>query len=365
MLKFLKDTWLIAGITLLLLLGVDAALKSLLEETRLPQVLPGAEAPDRESSPALGDAPWAAEYFRELKQARQTEWSAWEYWRRKPFSGRYINIDESGLRRSWSPDNPTHVIWMAGGSTVWGTGARDEHTLPSALARALAQRNLAVRVLNLGESGYVSGQSQLRVLRRLESEAPPDLVIFYDGVNDVYAALQAGEAGLSQNEAHRRADFRVTDGLDNYLQAAPRVLEGLQRLLARGADQALPPVDELAGDVAGRYAFRMRMTQAAVAAAGSQSLFVWQPSVFSKAAKDPVEVEIENASLARHRDLQLASNRAVAERLAGTSLFYDLAGGLNDRSEPLLLDFCHLSEAGNRVIAERLAPQVLSLLASD
>ncbi|MEM6935338.1 MAG: SGNH/GDSL hydrolase family protein [Pseudomonadota bacterium] len=365
MLKFLKDSWLIAGITLLLLLVVDAALKSLLEETQLPLVLPGATAPNRASSPALGDAPWASAYFRELRQARRTEWSAWEYWRRKPFSGEYINIDESGLRRSWSPDAPTHNIWMAGGSTVWGTGARDDHTLPSALARSLAQRGLNARVLNLGESGYVSGQSQLRVLRRLESEPAPDLVVFYDGVNDVYAALQAGQAGLSQNEAHRRADFRVTDGLDNYLQAAPRVLEGIQRLLARNAEPAMPAVAPLAAEVAQRYAFRVELTAAAAAAAGVKTTFIWQPSVFSKAAKAPVEVQIENASLARHRDLQLASDQAVAQQLSGTDFFFDMTGSLDDHPEALLLDFCHLSEAGNRVIADLLAPQVLTLLAKD
>ncbi len=371
MAKFLKDSWLIAGLTALMLLACDATLKALLPESALPAVVAGAVAPDRNTAPALNRAEWAGDYFKELKAARHTRWSPWEYWRREAFAGTYININEQGIRSSWEPDEPVFTLWMLGGSTVWGTGARDHYTLPSALAKTLAQRGVAVRVVNMGESGYVSGQSQLRFLRQLEAGPGPDLAIFYDGVNDVFAALQAGQAGLTQNEHHRRADFRVTDGLDNYLLAAPRVLEGVQRLLAKfgsaNSDGKSAPaaVSPLADQVAKAYAVRASTTHAAAQSAGVPTLFLWQPSVFSKQPLHPSEQAIVDASMAFHRDLQQASDGAVRSALNDAAYFTDLSSALDGAADPLLMDFCHLSEAGNQQVALAMADQVLALLTRD
>ncbi|MFK7955940.1 MAG: GDSL-type esterase/lipase family protein [Lysobacterales bacterium] len=360
MLKLVKDGWIIIGLTLALLLLTDAALKTLIPNTPGALVQPGAVSPDRIQSPALADAPWVEDYFKELRQARRTAWSPWEYWRRQPYSGEHINIDANGVRRSWQPPEPRFTVWMLGGSTVWGTGARDDHTLPSALARELAGRNLPTSVINLGESGFVSAQSQIRFLRRLETGQLPDLVIFYDGVNDVFAALQSGLPGVSQNESHRKSDFRVTDGVDNYLQAAPRVLEGVGRLLARS--DTPEPVQPLAGDIARTYAARVHASFAVADAASIPALFYWQPSVFSKTPLHTSEQAVLAASLARHQALQQATDKAVLAALAGTEYWSDLSQALDGDGQPLLMDFCHLSEAGNRRVAEQMAGQVAAAL---
>ena len=48
----------------------------------------------------------------------------------------------------------------------------------------------------------IAGQGQQVYKRR------PDVVVFYDGINDVMATVQNGRAGLPQNEANREEDFR-------------------------------------------------------------------------------------------------------------------------------------------------------------
>src|SRR6185369_4951231 len=84
------------------------------------------------------------------------------YWRRQPFAGRFINIDERGVRRTWKSANATAAarrVFLFGGSTMWGTGARDDHTIASELARDLEERGFGdVEVTNFGEGGYVSMQ---------------------------------------------------------------------------------------------------------------------------------------------------------------------------------------------------------------
>src|SRR5262245_50489340 len=55
---------------------------------------------------AYAGEPWVVSYFEEFAAVRQTSWQPYVYWRRRPHHGKYINIDERGLRRSWRPPQP-------------------------------------------------------------------------------------------------------------------------------------------------------------------------------------------------------------------------------------------------------------------
>ena len=135
----------------------------------------------------------------------------------EPFSGQTISIDQDGLRRTWQAPLPrpvgtepkTFKVLMLGGSSLWGFGARDDHTIPSLVARKLHERGCRVEVRNLAEIGYVSTQEVVALVRELQSGYRPDLVIFYDGVNDTTSALLEGEAGVTTNERNRRAEFNI------------------------------------------------------------------------------------------------------------------------------------------------------------
>ena len=125
------------------------------------------------------------------------------YWRRAPISGKYVNIDADGLRKTWNPpglpEQPIR-IFMFGGSTTWGTGSRDEYTIPSQLSKILAQRfGPRVEVVNYGEGGYVNTQELIRFLKEIERGNVPQIAIFYDGYNDVFSAFQNGIGGIPQN----------------------------------------------------------------------------------------------------------------------------------------------------------------------
>ncbi len=363
LLSGLRAGWAIAGLTFLCLLLADAALVKLLPEAHgLDPIDSTAEAPGPSDTEAMAGAPWADSYYAELKRARHTRWEPYSYWRREAFAGEYINIDADGIRKSWAPDDARLKVWMFGGSTVWGTGARDDYTLPSALARALAGRGVAAEVVNLGETGYVSGQQLASLLSHLRDGGRPDAVVFYDGVNDVYAALQREAAGAPQNEAHRERDFRVTDGVDNWLEALPRTLEGVQRLAARlGPAPARRPVRELAAEVVAAHRANVRAVQALGREFGFETWFFWQPHVFAKRQRSPTEERIYRASLQRHKDLQLAADATLAA--AGDPAVIDLSTTFATTPDALYLDFCHLSEDGNARVAERIAAYLAGPLA--
>ena len=215
--KLAGYAWKVLGITLVGLLflevGLDIAFwvkDGIVDGRGQGQVDP------RSRADGYGQAEWVAEYFREYLGSYRTHWEPYVYWRRVPFEGRYVNIDERGIRRTANAPHPgegigeSTRIFMFGGSTLWGTGARDDYTIPSYVSRELEAQGFRVEVTNFGEAGYVSTQEVIALLRQLQEGNIPDLVVCYDGANDVYSTYQQGRGGRPQNEFQREREFNLT-----------------------------------------------------------------------------------------------------------------------------------------------------------
>ena len=83
-------------------------------------------------------------------------------------------------------------------------------TIPSLLARdARLNGGWRAEIRNLAEIGYVSTQELIALVRELQGGYRPDIVIFYDGVNDTTSAFLEREAGVTTNEVNRRAEFNI------------------------------------------------------------------------------------------------------------------------------------------------------------
>ena len=80
--------------------------------------------------PPYENADWARDYFnKELRECYFYEdYVQYLGWDRKEYHGKYINVDSEGRRKTWNPEkndeeNPK-ILYVFGGSTTWGTGAR-------------------------------------------------------------------------------------------------------------------------------------------------------------------------------------------------------------------------------------------------
>jgi hypothetical protein len=139
---------------------------------------------------------WAREYWRENTAASsQFEFTPYILWRKKPFSGRYVNVDADGNRRTVNPDCSPKAcrIWMFGGSSLWGAGAKDDETIPSILSKEYSRSKGAVCITNFGEAGWVSTQGVIQLEIALKRTlSPPDLVLFYDGYTDAFSPYASG-----------------------------------------------------------------------------------------------------------------------------------------------------------------------------
>jgi len=162
------------------------------------------------------DRTWFGPYWKEFNKSTYSSVESVSYsnWHRYPFEGKYINVDKNGRRATWNqdPKDAPGLIRIAlfGGSALWGTGARDGFTIPSYISKMLAEKYPhRFNVVNYGQDGYVNTQEVITLLREIQKDSVPDIVVFYDGYNESFTAFQTGAAGFPMNEDNRIREFNI------------------------------------------------------------------------------------------------------------------------------------------------------------
>ncbi len=99
-----------------------------------------------------------------------------------------------------------------------GRGLPDWLTIPSELALEYSNAGGPACVRNFGVLAWVSMQGVVELMLELK-RAPrkPDLVVFYDGINDVFSVYQSGKIDVHQNFDHIRDVFEQAGRLSRIL----------------------------------------------------------------------------------------------------------------------------------------------------
>jgi lysophospholipase L1-like esterase len=375
-LTFLRNAWLILGITIVLLVLTEAAVRMIFA---LRDRLTAASVPDRRIlAEGYGGQTWPVQHYRELQRLEE-RWEPYVYFRPKRFEGTTIRVSSDGLRASWEPAQASDdrratgsvKVLMLGGSSLWGFGARDDHTIPSLLVRTLFERGWRVELRNLAGIGYVSTQEVIALLRELQAGYRPDVVVFYDGVNDASSAFLAGEAGLTTNESNRRDEFNLLQspgrlvaaltgklvkdsGFYRLAQAIRRRFEGNHVATTAGLSEQV--IDRLAGDLVARYIANIRIVESLGREYGFRPLFFWQPTIFTKPALVPVERE-EAQRYAWAEPIFRAVDQRIRSSpgLTTNAAFHDLSRIFDGTQGLTFIDYCHTTESANQRIAEAMA----------
>ncbi len=316
------------------------------------------------------DESWGADYSREFAESYRAKWQPYVYWRREPYRGKYINVDAAGFRQTWNqtpaPSPGQLRIFMFGGSTMWGTGARDDFTIPSLVSKKLAGRTPSgVWVRNFGETGYVSTQEVVALILELQRGDVPDVAVFYDGVNDAWAAYQSGTAGIPQNESHRVTEFNSLDRLNlrhgfveqlALYRIARSVVRARGGAAARGAGGLATQAMPLAKATVDVYLHNIGIVDALANRYRFRAVFFWQPTLYSKRALSAREQQILVRALRQYPGVRAFLgdvDEAFRERTsAGASTrVHDLSGIFNSDAETVFRDQFHLFEAGDDRVA--------------
>ncbi len=384
-LSCVQASWSVFGITLVTLLLVEGGFRvSFAVRDRLTAVA----IPDRRIvAEGYGGDTWPSVHFRELEQL-QERWQPYVYFRQKPFRGKTITIDADGRRTTWQSsaraadrgERRSVKILTLGGSSLWGFGARDDQTIPSLLARSLDEKGWYVELKNLSEIGYVSTQEVIALTQELQAGYRPDLVIFYDGVNDTTSALLEGEPGLTTNEVNRRHEFnllqttaRLTAALAVKLvkdSGSYRFAQMVRRRLGGETASARPApatfrVPDVADGVVRRYEANITLVETLAKSFGFRPLFFWQPTVFTK----PVLVAVEQEEARRFSWAEpflsdVYAGIRTSQQLTSDAAFRDLSTVFDDEEGLIFIDYCHTTEVANARIASTMAATAVKALSN-
>ena len=142
---------------------------------------------------------WAEEYWHEFRITRKQRYYPYVGWRRAPFKGKTIEIDQNGVRVTPGGDcrATSFKVFTFGESTMWGTGSPNWGTIPANLQKGFEKlRQEPICLMNFAEAAYNSTQDVIMLLMQLQSGNMPALVLFYSIGGDIGAAYQSGRAGV-------------------------------------------------------------------------------------------------------------------------------------------------------------------------
>lgn len=287
-------------------------------------------------------------------------------WRTLPFKGGTTHISAEGLR-THDHDNPSEdarrVVRFFGGSTMWGEGSDDQHTIP-ALFNALQPE---YKVFNHGQLAYNTRQELDDLISVYSRNQRVDIVIYYDGVND--AAFLCPKV-IKDLPAHRLVPM-YRDKL--YVGSKAMVMELLRKIfiedilavIQRATYRPTPansPYDCIsepgkAEAIAEMMLKNWEMAHEIVTARNGKFIAVLQPAAFiGNPRTDHLELDIELGK--NFREVYRLLKEKIAARRH--DWIFDMSEKFNG-DEYIFIDFCHVSPNGNEIIARELSSAVDNL----
>lgn len=305
------------------------------------------------------------------------------------FAGRFFTIKD-GIRRTVPNQTgykPEQRIFMFGGSSMWGYAARDDLTIPSHLISAAATDGWNWEITNYAERGYVSWQSVLLLSELCASGNVPDVVVFYDGFNDVYARHERPDESRSMMGqdwfddmltliTNRGFSAAVLVVQDAYLEQSfiRKVILRMKRSRARThfessgvvwrvSPQRAASLEHIGIAAAGVYLENVGFVEKLADVYGFSYLFVWQPTLATKGFRSTEEDAIHIVLGPENTELDVALQSAA--RVVGEqSEILDLSALFNGETETIYSDPVHVLEHVNQRIAEQIYPKLADLVSA-
>ncbi|MCU1496461.1 MAG: hypothetical protein JWM47_414 [Acidimicrobiales bacterium] len=308
---------------------------------------------DNAIPPAMADSSWWPAYRDTVRWYEADVFDTLAFRRQPDVQSPHFNVRDQ-MRVTWRAPGcscPRIRLWIYGGSTVFGFGQRDEHTIASELARLAQGDGLTLDVDNRGVSGDTHWVEATRFAWDVAAERPPDLVLFYDGVNDLGAAQ-------GRNGDGRAAEPLPIDAtLDDLRKGIEPARQWFNRFDGLSAPDGvvLPPA--ASGDVldpegvgraaVARFELSRELSRHAASDAGVPVVWFWQPSAATRPASDG-EPSVDEDS----------RTRAAAAAGALDPDVVDLTDSLDGAPGPLFYDEVHTNERGARLVAEAIYAEI-------
>jgi hypothetical protein len=317
------------------------------------------------------ESPAERQYWKEFKQANKVTYHPWVLWRRKPYDGQFISIDQDGIRRtlhSHCDDAAATTVWLFGDSVMWGAGAPDAYTIPSYIAADYEKAGHPACIVNYAEKGYANTQEVIALIEELKhAKRGPDEVLFYDGGSEAFVAYQNGIVDVHSNY------FSFKNFLDNwgaYEKAGFGYFgqTNTARFLKKMGDRVQPQpkqakkasaildVDAVSKAIVENYSQNMDIVNLLAKQYSFRPVFAWYPNM-AVGHKELTSYEQQVLASEYHQFPDLGViYKATYDRAREMNRpdLIDLADLLDNEKDSMYVGISHLKPAGNQIVADYL-----------
>ena len=220
-------------------------------------------------------------------------------------------------------------------------------------------------VRNFAQNAFVSTQSLIEFTLQLQRGNVPNLAIFYDGINDIFAAYQSGQAGVHQQLAQIANSIEGRENpLLKWLKDSEffSVLESRRRRMVAVAQMMEESgtnagSNQLVDSVANVYLSNYRIVGALAKEYGFSYIFFWQPHI----STDPRRLTKEESTIKDSIDQNLALlcrsvYRRVEEAARREQNLCYLGNVFQGHESTIWMDaWGHLVPEGNQIVARAIS----------
>jgi lysophospholipase L1-like esterase len=278
-----------------------------------------------------------------------------------------VNITNATRKSAQGPhaDDPAAAeVWFFGGSTTFGFGTRDDDTYPSHFSILADKRGMPVKVVNFGLPAYISWQEGQRLEQRLASGSKPDLVVFYDGYNDLLRHYSGDD--------HDDDFAGVYDGVINEIVAKShdalgplRESSAVHYLYRRLTETPFAPspdgpenIETRAQATARQYTQTQRHIQRVARSYDVPVFAFWQPI---RPLQNPANLSALEREPEEHDSVLWPHMRETytrATELVASAGVARILREVTGNKRPIWLDECHLTPEGNDLIAAAMLDEL-------
>ena len=285
---------------------------------------------------------------------------------------RTININSDGFRGSEINDklNDTYRIMMVGGSTTFG-GISDEQTIPAYIQKILnKESDVQVEVINAGvNSAWSTTEHQLIKNKLIKYE--PDLIIIYDGWNDINVPLSVQLQSMEDLELYPNREtikkifkfFRSDIGQID----TPLVIYQIGKSFKSVWSIDSLNIDNQINDVSKISSIWTERTKD-ICELGDKNNFKVIISIQPFLGTSDRELSKSEMQLLESGQLSKIANeyKVFENKLMELEPFCEktlnLTNVFDDINKPIFYDEVHIGDEGNKIIAEKISRLVLKTI---
>lgn len=285
----------------------------------------------------------------------------------KDFSGRFFNTSNGRRKTAFQPEKFENTIYLFGDSTVYGAEVPDEHTIASQLQLLFNKAHPEKYVVeNFGITSFTTDK-QLKMLKAVNKLKPEDIVIFYEGINEIFLNIFYANSESSYMKV-------VQNDLDAFSWMLKIMMDLSERsyfvkLFLNPVDYAVPEhlsdavfVQKMAEQTQPEFVRDIIEAHNYSTEKGAIFFHFLQPHFFADDSYTEYEQKIKEnkymtpAGVGGAFEKGYISLKKANDELAGSINSFDLTEILNERrdSEEYFLDFAHVNHEANKIIAERM-----------